>query len=183
MNGQMRGMAFPLLTLLLLVTAACGSGTPAATEAQRANDLVNAGLKAQAAGRMTEAADDYHKALALDPRNKFAYYDLGVIDQQAGRSAAAELEYRTAIQFDPNFVDALYNLAVLRTQAAPTEAVDLYRQAIAAMPKNAAAHLNLGFLLISMGQKAEGKLELDRAVALNPAFASRIPTPTPTPKH
>lgn len=174
-------MAFPLLTLLLLVTAACG-GRPA-TEAQRANDLVNAGLRAQTAGRMTEAADDYHKALALDPRNTFAYYDLGVIDQAAGRNASAELEYRTTLQFDPNFVNALYNLAVLRTQVAPTEAVDLYRQAIAAMPKYAAAHLNLGFLLISMGQKAEGKAELDRAVELYPAFVSRIPTPTPTPKR
>ena len=183
MNGRMRGMAFPLLTLLLLVTAACGSGTPAATEAQRANDLVNAGLKAQAAGRMTEAADDYHKALALDPRNKVAYYDLGVIDQAAGQNTIAELEYRMAIQYDPKFTDAIYNLAVLRTQAAPAEAISLYRQVITFQSTYAAAHLNLGFLLIAAGQKVEGKAELDRAVALNPSLESRIPTPTPTPKR
>jgi tetratricopeptide (TPR) repeat protein len=181
-------MAFPLLTLLLLVTAACGIKAQATTPGQQANDLVNAGVKAEAAGRTAEAADDYHKALAIDPRNKFAYFDLGVIDQAAGRSATAELEYRNALQYDPNFVGAIYNLAVLRTQAAPTEAIDLYRKVIAIQPIYAAAHLNLGFLLIAAGQKVEGKAELDRAVALDPSFASRIPaslkaTPTPTPKH
>jgi tetratricopeptide (TPR) repeat protein len=177
------GILFPLLTLLLLVTAACG-----ASAQPTANQLVNAGLIAQNAGRTAEAADDYHKALALDPRNKVAYYDLGVIDQFAGRNASAELEYRTAIQYDPNFANAIYNLAVLRAPAAPTEAIGLYRQVISIQSTYAAAHLNLGFLLIAAGQKVEGKAELDRAVLLNPAFASRIPanlnaTPTPTPKH
>jgi Tfp pilus assembly protein PilF len=181
-------MAFPLLTLLLLVTTACGMRAQATTSGQQANDLVNAGVKAQTAGRTAEATDDYHKALAIDPRNKFAYFDLGVVDQAAGNGTMAELEYRTALQYDPNFVGALYNLAVLRTQAAPTEAMVLYRRVIAIQPTDAAAHLNLGFLLIAAGQKVEGKAELDRAVALDPTLASRIPanlnaTPTPTPKH
>jgi tetratricopeptide (TPR) repeat protein len=176
------GILFPLLTLLLLVTAACGASAQA-TDGQRAIALVNAGLIAAKAGRTTEATDDYHKALALDPRNKIAYYDLGVIDQGAGRNASAELEYRTAIQYDPNFADALYNLAVLRMQPAPAEAIALYRQVITIQPTYASAHLNLGFLLIAAGQKVEGKAELDRAVALNPLLASRIPTPTPSPKH
>lgn len=183
-----RTIAFPLLVLGLCVTAACGVGTQAKSDGQKANDLVWAGMKAQGAGQVTQAADDYHKALALDPRNKFAYFDLGVIDQSAGRNSTAELEYRTALQFDANFAEALYNLAVLRAPVAPAEAADLYRRAAAVKPSFADAHLNLGFLLISMGQKAEGKAELDRAVAIRPSLASRVPqnitaTPTPTPKH
>jgi Tfp pilus assembly protein PilF len=187
-DRRVRAIAFPLLVLGLLVTAACGVGGQAKTEGQKANDLVWEGMKAQGAGRMTEAADDYRKALALDPRNKFAYFDLGVIDQAAGRNSSAELEYRTALQFDANFAEALYNLAVLRAQTAPAEAVDLYRRTTAVKPGFADAHLNLGFLLISMGQKTEGKAELDRAVAIRPSLASRVPrnvmaTPTPTPKR
>lgn len=171
-----RSLAFPLVIFGLLVTAACGVAAQAAkSPAQQANDLVNAGIRAQAAGNTAQAADDYHKALSLDPRNKFAYFDLGVIDQTAGRNATAELEYRTAIQYDPNFVGALYNLAVLRTDTAATEAIDLYRKVIAIEPTYAAAHLNLGFLLIAANQKPQGKAELDRAVTLDPAYASRIP--------
>src|ERR1700731_4259261 len=113
-----RSLAFPLLILGLLVTAACGVAAQAAkSPAQQANDLVNAGVKAQAAGLATQAADNYHKALSLDPRNKFAYFDLGVIDQTAGRNATAELEYRTAIQYDPNFGGALPTGANQKAQA------------------------------------------------------------------
>jgi tetratricopeptide (TPR) repeat protein len=185
-----RAIALPLLVLGLLVTAGCGVVAQAKSEGQKANDLIWQGMKAQEAGRTSEAADDYRKALALDPRNKFAYFDLGVIDQGAGRNSSAELEYRTALQFDANFAEALYNLAVLRAQAAPAEAADLYRRVTAVKPGFADAHLNLGFLLISMGQKTEGKAELDRAVAIRPSLASRVPaniaatpSPTPTPKH
>jgi tetratricopeptide (TPR) repeat protein len=161
--------------LLLLVTTACGVKAQAKPPAQQANDLVNAGVRAQAVGNVAQAADNYHKALALDPRNKFAYFDLGVLDQNAGRKESAELNYRTALQYDPNFTGALYNLAVLRADPAPAEAIDLYKKVIAVEPGYAAAHLNLGFLLIAANQKPQGKAELDRAVALDPSFASRIP--------
>src|SRR3981081_1518462 len=123
-----RCIAFPLLVLGLLIPAAFGGGAKAPSQGQQANDLVWSGMKAQGLGKMTEAADYYHKALAIDPRNKFAYYNLGVLDQAAGGTPTAELEYRTALQFDSNFAEALYNLAVLRAQAAPAEAADLYRR-------------------------------------------------------
>lgn len=174
-DRRVGSFAFPLLILFMLVTTACGVKAQAKAPTEQANDLVNAGVKAQAIGNTAQAADNYHKALSLDPRNKFAYFDLGVMDQNAGRNQSAELNYRTALQYDPNFVGPMYNLAVLRTETAPAEAIDLYKKVIAVEPGYAAAHLNLGFLLIAAGKKPEGKAELDRAVALDPSFASRIP--------
>jgi tetratricopeptide (TPR) repeat protein len=147
---------------------------------QSASSLLTAGLAAQKAGRNSEASDDYHKVLQLDPSNYWAYYNLGVIDQQAGSLSSAERNYRSALALNPDLVPALYNLAILRTAPSPKEAEALYRHAISLDPKNAAAHLNLGFLLLQEGDKVGGRAELDMAVKLDPQLASRLPPASPT---
>ena len=167
---------------LALALGACG-GAPQ-TDAQQANDLLAAGLKAQAAGHNAEAADDYRKVLAHDPRNAFAYYDLGVIAQQAGNNTEAEADYRAALQFKPEFDSALFNLAIIRTAVAPQEAVDLYQHVIRLKPNNASAHLNLGFVFHTMGKDADAQTEFRAAIALDPKLTSRIPAellPSPSP--
>src|SRR6266567_1366009 len=134
-----------VLALTLLLSAGCLQNK---TQAQRASDALNKGLQAHAAGRLDEAAKDYREVLSHDPQNKYAYYDLGVIDQTQNRPAQAENNYRLALSIDPNFPSALFNLAILRADAGSAqEAVDLYRRDIAADPNNARAHLNLGVLL------------------------------------
>jgi Tfp pilus assembly protein PilF len=148
--------------------------------AQQASTLLNTGLAAQMAGRTSDAADDYRKVLQLDPRNYWAYYNLGVIDHQAGRTDSAERNYRSALVINPDFVPALYNLAIIRSAATPKEAEDLYRHGISIQPTNATLHLNLGFLLIQEGLKAEGQAELDKAVKLDPNLSSRVPPASPT---
>ena len=145
-----------------------------------ASSILSAGLVAQNAGRISEASDDYHKVLQLDPSNYWAYYNLGVIDHQAGRLSAAERNYRSALALNPDLVPALYNLAILRSGPSPKEADAIYRHAIALEPKNAAAHLNLGFLLLQEGDTVGGRAELDTAVKLDPQLASRLPPASPT---
>jgi tetratricopeptide (TPR) repeat protein len=148
---------------------------PAKSDSQQASDNLRAGLSAQIAGRTDEAATDYHKVLDKDPKNKYALYDLGLIDQNAGRTDAAEREYRQALQTDPEFVNALFNLAILRTKADPNEAVTLYQHAIRLQPSWAGAHLNLGFLLKSLGKDPEAQAEFKLAVQYDSSLASRIP--------
>lgn len=153
---------------------------PGTSTKQSASTLLNQGLAAQLSGRTAEAADDYHKVLQADPNNYWAYYNLGVIEQQAGRTSNAEHDYRSALALNPDLEPALYNLAIIRSGPSPKEAESLYRHAISVDPKNAAAHLNLGFLLIQEGSKAEGTLELESAVKLDPQLASRLPPASPT---
>jgi tetratricopeptide (TPR) repeat protein len=160
-------LALPISVVLM---SACGT---AKADSQPADPLRD-GLKAQVEGRTAEAIKDYHAVLDKDPHNKYAYYNLGLIDQLAGRAGSAELNYRTALASDPNFAPALYNLAILRTAPAPEEAVMLYRHVIALKSGDAAAHLNLGFLLISLKQVTEGKTELNRAVVLDPSLEPRV---------
>ena len=167
---------FATVAGVALLLSACGSQANAQqSNQQKAAVLLNAGLAAHTAGRTAEAEADYRKVITLDPQNKWAHYNLGLIEQNNGQASAAEADYRAVLGVDPNFAGALYNLAILRTSAAPAEAADLYRRAIAVSPNMGSAHLNLGFLLISMGQQVAGKAELDKAVSIEPALKQRIP--------
>jgi tetratricopeptide (TPR) repeat protein len=178
------GRARVLFGLLAVVgatlIAGCGSSA-AQSDSQQASSALSAGLLAQNQGKTQEAIDDYNKVLAHDPHNKYAFYNLGLIDQQAGRNTAAETKYRSALTIDPQFEPALFNLAILRTAPSPAEAENLYRQVIGLDAKNAAAHLNLGFVLKSAGRNAEATAEFAKAVALDPQLSSRLPSPAPAP--
>ncbi len=66
------------------------------------------GLEAHRAGRIEEARNLYRAALKLDPQDKFAHFNLGVIDQLAGRDAAAESSFLQAISIDEEMTEAIF---------------------------------------------------------------------------
>jgi tetratricopeptide (TPR) repeat protein len=166
------------LSMAVAAVILAGCGSSGATQSS-STQLLSAGLAAQNAGHTQVALDDYQAVLKQEPGNKYALYDLGLINQQQGNTAAAEAQYRAALVSDPNYVPALFNLAILRTKEAPYEAVDLYRHVIALQPAYAAAHLNLGYVLRSLGQVTEGNAEIARALVLQPSLAA---TASPSPQ-
>jgi tetratricopeptide (TPR) repeat protein len=180
-NRHDRAASLGFVILLVFATAGCsGDG-----EGEQADEILQQGLEAQAAGDLATAEDAYLQVIQLDPQNKFAYYNLGVIEQTRGELPAAESHYRTTLGLDPDFVPALFNLAILMTEAGSAdEAVTLYEHLIEVTPIEtaspediklvAAAHLNLGFLLIEQGHERRGQKELDEAVRLDPSLEGRI---------
>jgi tetratricopeptide (TPR) repeat protein len=153
------------------------------SEADQADQVLEHALQLHAQGDLADAKNEYLRVLQLDPENKYAYYNLGLISQTQGDLVSAESSYRTTIAIDADFVPALFNLAILRTDAgSKREAMDLYRHIIEVTPESdadltsqlAAAHLNLGFLLLDTGDEAQGQAELDEAVRLDPSLADRI---------
>ena len=147
--------------------------------------MLQEALQLHADGDLEGAEDAYLRVIQLDPQNKFAYYNLGLISQTRGDLVGAESSYRTAITIDPDFTTALFNLAILRTDAGSAEeAIDLYKHIIEVTPADvadgqtkrllAATHLNLGFLLIDQGDETRGQAELDEAVRLDPSLEDRI---------
>ena len=156
--------------------AACSDDSNPGGPSGDAEQILNQALTAHAAGKLDRAVDLYEQVLVLDPQNRFAYYNLGLIDQTRGDDAAAADQYEQAIAVAPDFTPAIFNLAIIRAkQGATDEAIGLYRDVIAIDDTDARAHLNLGFLLIASGERKEGQRELDRAVELDPSLASRIP--------
>jgi len=138
------------------------------TDPKKATTALDAGLKAHAAGDLTSASADYKTTLKYDPENKFAFYNLALIDASNGNYGLAEGNYRSAIKSDAKYEPALFNLAILRTTADPKEAMTLYRRAVAADKKDAAAWLNLGLLLRDEGKVRAGNAAVLKAIALNP---------------
>ncbi len=168
--------ATALAAVLAMGATACSStdtpsasgATASAPDAKKAAVALDAGLKAHSAGDLTAATADYRKTLSYDPKNKFALYNLALIDEAAGNYGLAEAKYRSALKTDPAYEPALFNLAILRTSRDPKEAITLYKSAVAANKKDAAAWLNLGLLLRASGQEVAGDKAVLRAIALNP---------------
>lgn len=152
----------------ILVVVALVFGIRAATNdgGTEPRTLLAEGLEAHQEGRANDAARTYRQVLVDDPANKFAYFNLGLIHHNAGRVKPAELNYRLAIHYDAKFEPALFNLAIVLTPSAPEEAESLYRRLIELKPNNGAAHLNLGYLLRSIGREEEGDEAIARAAEL-----------------
>jgi len=163
-----------------LALAACGGPGSAGSGNETAADALNRGLQAHAAGKLDEAVAAYFATLTKDPKNQFAFYNLGEIAQRGNRLVAAEAYYRLAIEQDPRMTSALFNLAILRGIAgANQESAELYRRVIAIEPKNAPAHFNLGLVLRLLGQNAEAQTELATAQRLDAKLVAPSPSASP----
>ena len=162
-----------------LALAACGG--PGSTGGnETAADALNRGLQAHAAGKLDDAVAAYFTTLTKDPKNQYAYYNLGEIAQRQNRLVAAEAFYRLALEQDPKMESALFNLAIVRTNVGvAADAVVLYKQVITINPNNAPAHFNLGLLYRQLGQTAEAQTEFAAAQKLDPKLVAPSPSASP----
>ncbi|WP_266997043.1 tetratricopeptide repeat protein [Streptomyces sp. NBC_00354] len=156
-------------------------------KAQEANALLQAALMQENQQDSKGAARTFRRVVELDPHNKLAWYNLGVIAQQDGKAADALASYDKALKIDPSFTSALFNEAILLKPAEPDRAAGLLKRAVAADPKAATAHLHLGHILADQGRTDEAGGAFRRAVAVDPSLRSQVPeqfrefaSPSPT---
>jgi Flp pilus assembly protein TadD len=147
-----------------------------------AEKLLNQGIQVQGQGNLDQAKQDYVGVIALDPTNKYAYYDLGVIYQQQGDVTDATTSYQKALVIDANYKPALFNLAVLDTPIAPQAAIATYNKLLTLNPNDPNVLFNLGLLLKHTGQVLEGDADIAKAIKINPGLASRLGSTTTTTK-
>jgi tetratricopeptide (TPR) repeat protein len=165
-----------VLTGLALTLAACGGAPSTANKTPSPIDSrLSKGIQEMAQGKKADAVATFLAVIKTQPKNHIAWYNLGVIAEQDGQATQAANDYLRSLGGDPKYVPALYNLAILETTKNPTAAVTLYQRAIDIQPNDAAAHLNLGFVLETLGQPVPGAEQIQKAIALDPSLNSRVP--------
>ena len=112
------------------------------------------------------------EAIRIDPRNAFAYNNLGSALWDQHRPVEAAAEFRRAIKLDPRLALFHNNLGMaLRDEHKPGEVMAELRRAIELDPHVAMAHSNLGFVLYEAHKLDEAVSELRRAIELDPKLA------------
>lgn len=162
-----------------LALAACGSG-PGITPIRTA---FNKAVYLHTSGDLQAAIDEYREALAEDPDDRRARFNLAAaLDEQgrellaAGRDAAAQQalaaaghEYRTVLARHPDDMRASVNLAALEYERGETgAALARLRAAIAAHPDLALPRTALALRLLQADALAEAGTLLEEALGLEP---------------
>jgi protein O-GlcNAc transferase len=118
------------------------------------------------------AAAEFGRALAAEPRWAEVRFALGRARQAQGDLPAAMAEYRKTLEIQPDFAEALNNLGnCLQMQGKLAEAEPMYRRALAARPEYAGAMANLALVVAAAGKTDEAVELLQSAIRLEPAGA------------
>ncbi|MBI5600930.1 MAG: tetratricopeptide repeat protein [Gemmatimonadetes bacterium] len=123
-------------------------------------------------GRHAEAAADYQRALAVDPRYALASNNLGVALFHAGDRDAAIGAFRAALTANPGFAKARLNLALLLSRAKRAQlALEAYRQVLVTESDNAVAWNGVGLVLADLRKFEDARNAFARAIQTRPDFA------------
>ncbi|MFI6058692.1 tetratricopeptide repeat protein [Streptomyces sp. NPDC051286] len=155
-------------------TPRAGSG-PAAGLAPKVGRLLQAGIKQGGNKDFSGATRSFRQVLDLDPANKLAWYNLGVVAQHDNRTADARAAYDKALKIDPDFESALYNKAILIGTSDTDQAIEILRHIVGANPKAATAYLHLGQALTKKGRDGEAEDAFGLAVRADPSLRQLVP--------
>lgn len=132
----------------------------------------NLGVALADRGHFREAADQYRRALQINPRYERAYTNLGrAVASQGNIGAAIEL-FNTALEINPGSYVAHNNLGIaLALQGRHPEAIEHFSIALSIKPDYVTAHSNLGAALKHQGRLTEAAYHLRQALKINPLYA------------
>ena len=134
--------------------------------------LFNVAIDLMKHSQFAEAVSEWRKALALDPDDGKAHFNLGYALSESGLLPAAVAEYRKAAELTPNEPVMLANLALALAQTGNLdEAAADYRKSLELNPANPTVVADLGTVLAQKGDTDEGLRYLHKAVEMSPELA------------
>ena len=133
-------------------------------------EAYNAGRFALETNDLRAAEDQLQRARLLVPDNAETNFALGNLRLAQNDPAAARDFYQTVLNIDPRHKGALNNLGVVALNAhEPARALDFFRRALALEPHNPKTHYLLAQALDLNGNREEARIEVARAVELDPS--------------
>jgi Tfp pilus assembly protein PilF len=131
------------------------------------------GNKALEEGRYQAAADSFTKAIAADPQDYYAHFNLAMAYSYLHRDDEGMAEYRKTLEIKPGLYEAELNGGILLLrQQNPADALPLLEDAATQKPKEYGPHFYLAEAQLQTGlaDKAAGNYSL--AAELNPQSAA-----------
>lgn len=130
-------------------------------------------IKALDEGRFDAAVDLLAKAVAADPADISAHFNLALAYSLLDKDAQAIPEYRKVLELDPNIYEAQINLGqvLLRSKDAAS-AIPHLQRAATEKPADFRASYYLGEALAETGELAEAIQAYTSAVAIDPKSAT-----------
>src|SRR5579863_2397114 len=99
-------------------------------------NLSEQGLKALDEKRYDAAVASFTQAIAADPKDYSAHFNLALADSLLGKDAEAIAEYKKTLELKPDLYQAQLNLGIsLLRQKHPADAVPVLTAAVAQKPK------------------------------------------------
>jgi tetratricopeptide (TPR) repeat protein len=155
-----------------LTSSSQSSSTSAQSTASSASALSNTGIAQANAKQYQQAETTFRDVLVLSPKNKFAWYNLGLIAQVQNQSSPALADYSKALSIDPKYTPAMYNKAILLERTDLQSALSLYQQITSINPKAATAYLREGFVYDRLRDKSKASQARAHALALDPSLST-----------
>jgi tetratricopeptide (TPR) repeat protein len=143
----------------------------AAARALEGEEAVRRAAVHVARGRYAAAADEYKKALAVQPNDPTVHNKLGICYQQLKDDSMARREYDRALALDPGYAQVWNNVGTLeqaRKRFKP--AVRAYKKAIETRPGLATPWKNLGSVYLALGRVQEAFEAYQEAFRLDPTI-------------
>lgn len=120
-------------------------------------------------GHLEEAIASFHIVIELDPKESWAYHNLGEALARQGKLEEAVTAYRKVIELKPDFSWSYHHLGdILEQQQQWEESVAAFRQAIQLNPEHFGSYVGLGKSLVELGELDEAIATYRRASELEP---------------
>jgi serine/threonine-protein kinase len=149
--------------------AACDKATESGNAGAAGNDCL--GLIDNGTGKYQEAAEQFQKALALEPTSDASYIGLGTAYEGLGRLNDAERTYQQAISLRSQY-SAGYNWlgAFYHRHARYADAIRLFSQVVKISPDSYIGYSNLGGAYVETGEYEHAIPILSHSIAIRPTY-------------
>jgi len=142
----------------------------ASARAREGQEAVQRAEVLGARGRYAEAAEEYKKALAVQPLDAGVHNKLGICYQYLQDDAQAQREYERALELRPSYAEAWNNLGTLeQSRRRFKQAERAYKKAISMKPALATAWKNIGHAYVALGRIQEAFEAYREACRLDPS--------------
>jgi len=152
------------------------AGSPVPPPDTKADDLVDTARSAMANGNLPLAIALLKRATEVDPKNKFAWNNLGLAYFQMRDDPAAIAAYQKQIEVNPYDEYAWNNLGrVYWNERKYPDAVNAFNKQLETNPLDKYAHSNLGSMYAEWHKYPEAVAELEKAASLTADNAPDAP--------